>query len=77
MVKNVYNHFDKQREWNDAGSSSAGLTSGRMTGEVPTRSDKTRRRLKSGPTPTNVVDNSSEGAVLEELMKIVCNLQIA
>ena len=77
MVKWVCNCFDKRREWIDDGKSSArSTTTGGRTAEVPTQSDKTRSRFESGPITTNVVEGPSGGATLDELMKMVCDVQI-
>ena len=51
-----------------------GPTTTWITGEVLTRSDKTRRRLVSGPVPTIVVEEPFGGSALEELTKMVCDL---
>ena len=73
IVKRVCSHFDKRWEWNDAGVSAAGPTTGKRTEEIPTRSEETRMQLKSGPV-LNMVEGPSGGAAFEELTKMVRDL---
>ena len=77
MVNKVCIHFDKQREWNDKGSSSTGLTTMGIAGNVPTRSEETRRWLESGRVLANVVNGPSGGAMLEELTKMRLGRMVA
>ena len=73
MVKRVYIVVSTN---NGNGMMLVGLTtSGGTTGDIPTRSDKTRRWLESGPIPTNVVEGPTKGTTLEELSKMVRDLQ--
>ena len=73
MVKRVCSRFDKQREWNEEGSTS---TTRGLMGEGATRSGEAKRRADLGPIPTNVVEGPSGGATLEELTKMVHDLHI-
>ena len=74
VVKRVYSRFDKRHECNDEGSAS---TWG-MTGEVPTQSDETRGRANTNlASPTNIASGPFGGVALEELTKMVRDLQIA
>ena len=59
------------------GTSTIGPTFEKMLEEIPTRLEETRRWLESGLSPTNVVAGPSGGAALEELTKMVRDLQIA
>ena len=78
VVKSVCSYFNKWRDWNDEGTSSTSPITKGVTGEVPTRSDKTRRRVDTDlVAPANISSGPSGGAALEELTKIVRDLQIA
>ena len=78
VVKRVCGRFDKWHDWNDAGSSTTDVGDGRKLEEpVLMSADETRRWIESGTTLTNVVSGPSGGATLEELTKMVCDVQIA
>ena len=77
MVKGDYSRFDKRREWSDEGTSVGGLTMGRMMEEILTRSDEATRRLQLGPVLANVVEGPFGGAIIDELTRMVRDLQIA
>ena len=78
MLRRVCIHFNKRREWSDAGSSAAGPTA-RIKLEKPilARTEETRRWIESDVVPTDVVKGPSQGTALEELTKMVRDLQIA
>ena len=65
MVTGVVSRFDKPREWNDVGSSTADPIAEKRPEEIPTRSEETRRWLESGQVPANVVEGPSRGVALE------------
>ena len=78
MVKRVYGHFDKRREWGDKGSSGAGPVAARnFEGPSPTQKEETRDWLETGSILTNVVKGSFGRVALEELTQMVRDLQIA
>ena len=78
VVKRVCGRFDKRREWVDKRSTGAGSIAARKL-EVPppARREETRDWLKTGSTSTSMVKGSSGGAALEELTRMVKDLQIA
>ena len=59
------------------GSSTVGMTLETRAELVPTRTEEMRRWLESSQAPNNVVARPFEGAALEELTKMVRDLQIA
>ena len=77
VVKGVCGRIDKRRDWKEKGSSTIGSIVETRAEPAPTRTEETRRWLESSPAPTNVVVGPSGGATLEELTKMVHNLQIA
>ena len=60
VVKGVCGRFNKWWEWNDEGSSMVGPTIRKKLEEIPTKSEETRRRLKSATTPTDMVKAPSK-----------------
>ena len=78
-VKRVCSRFDKRREWTAEGSSSDQSFPRREVDVVGTsRGPEERRRVEMGPVPTtNVVEGSSGGSAIDELTKMVRDLQIA
>mgnify|MGYP000453365174 FL=1 len=76
-VKEVCSRIDKRRDWKEKGSSSVGPAVEIRAEPTPTRMEETRRWLKLGPPPTNVVAGPAGGARLEELTRMVRDLQIA
>ena len=76
MVKGIYTCFHKQRESNDGGLSTDPTTR-RIAEEVLTQPNDARRRTDLGLVPTNMVEGPPGGVELEELTKMVGDLQIA
>ena len=75
VVKWVCSRFDKQRKWNVPKSLSTNAETERKLEEpIPVRTEETRRWLKSGTVPTDVVKGPSEGVPLDELTKMVRNI---
>ena len=74
-VKQVCRRIDKRRDWK--GSSPAGPAIEIRAEPRPTRMEETRRWLELGPPPENVVTGPTCGAALEELTRMVRDLQIA
>ena len=78
VLKRICDRFDKRREWVDKGSMGAGSVAARkLEVSSPARREETRDWLETGSTSTNMVKGSSGGAALEELTRMVKDLQIA
>ena len=77
VVKGVCGRIDKRRDWKEKASSPARLAVKTRAKPTPTRVEETRRRLELGQPPANVVAGPSGGAGLEELTRMVRDLQIA
>ena len=76
-VKEVCSRIDKRRDWKEKGSSSVALTVEIRAEPTPTRVEETRRWLETGPPPENIVAGPVGGAGVEELTRMVRDLQIA
>ena len=77
-VKRVYCRFDKRPEWADKGVTGAGPVAARKLEPAPqARREETREWLETGSASTGVIKGSSGGASLEELTRMVKDLQIA
>ena len=76
-IKEACNMIDKHRDWREKGSSPTGPTIEIRAKPTPTQTEETRRWLELGPPPTNVVAGPSGDTGLEELTRMVRDLQIA
>ena len=76
-VKEVCSRIDKRRDWKEKGSSPAGPVVGIRAEPIPTRGEEARRWSELGPPPANVAARPAGGAGLEELTRMVRDLQIA
>ena len=76
VVKGVCSRIDKRRDWRGEGSLEVGPTAETRGELVLTSIEETRRWLESGQARTNVIVGPSGGAALEELTKMVRDLQI-
>ena len=74
VVKGVCSRFNKWRESNDGGQSAARR---KLEEPTPTRMEEMRRWIESGMVSTDVFKGPFGGAALEELTKMVQDLQIA
>ena len=78
VVKRFCSRFDKRREWGEEGSLAARHILTRKFDESSlTRKEETRSWLETGSTLSGVAKGPSEGAALEELTKMVRDLQMA
>mgnify|MGYP000630293326 FL=1 len=76
-VKEVCSRIDKRRDWKEKGSSSVGPAVEIRAKPTPTRVEVARRWPEIGPPPANIVAGPAGGAGLEELTRMVRDLQIA
>ena len=76
-IKGVCGWIDKRRDWKEKGSLPAGPTVETRAELSPTRVKEMRRWLELGQPLANVVAGPSGGAGLEELTRMVGDLQIA
>ena len=76
-VKEVCDSIDKRRDWKEKGSSLAGRAVEIRAEPTPIRMEEKRRWLELGPPPENVVAGPTGTVRLEELTRMVCDLQIA
>ena len=78
VVKRFCSRFDKRHEWSNAGPWAAGPTTGKRLEEtILAKMEEMPRWIKSGVVSTDVVKGPSRGVALEELTKMVRDIQIA
>ena len=78
VVKGVCSRFDKRCEWSDQGLRATGAADGRRSEEpTPARTEETRRWFEASAVSTDVVKGPSGSVALEELKKMVRDIQIA
>ena len=80
VVKRVCNHFEKRREWSDQGlgaAAAAAAISKRAEEPTPARTEVTQRWFEDDGVPTDVEKGSSGGVALEQITKMVRDLQFA
>ena len=76
-VKEVCARINKQRDWKEKGSSSVRPAVEIRAEPTPTRVEVARRWPELGPPPANIIAGHAGGAGLEEVTRLVRDLQIA